>query len=121
MQDFRKVKAWQANRELTVMVYRLSGSWPREERYGLTAQARSAVVSIGANIAEGCGRATNDDTKRFFQIAFASGVELLHHLITALDLGFLKQADFNALEVKLESVRRMTGGFIKVLRANNAP
>lgn len=116
MQDFRKIKAWQANRELTVMVYQASASWPREERYGLTAQARGAVVSIGANIAEGCGRSASGDTRRFLQIAFGSAVELLHHLITAMDLGYLPRSEFDVLDARLESVRRMTAGFIKVVK-----
>jgi four helix bundle protein len=53
MQDFRKIRAWQANRELTVMIYRATASFPREERFGMVSQMRGAAVSIGANMAEG--------------------------------------------------------------------
>jgi four helix bundle protein len=116
MQDFRKIRAWQANRELTVMIYRATASFPREERFGMVSQMRGAAVSIGANMAEGCGRGTRADTHRFFQISFASAVELLHHLITALDLGFLRPAEFDKLEAKLESVRRMIAGFMSRLQ-----
>lgn len=115
MQDFRKVKAWQANRLLTVRIYRVTTSFPREERFGLTAQMRNAVVSIGANIAEGCGRGSNKDTLRFFQISFGSAVELLHHLLTAMDLGYLTKAQCDELEDQLGSIRRMTAGFMRRL------
>ena len=107
MQDFRKLRVWQMNRTLTVEVYRVTARFPKEERYGLTAQTRSAVVSIGANIAEGCGRGSRADTNRFMQIAVGSSVELLHHLITSLDLGFLGEDDFRQLDRENEAVRRM--------------
>ena len=116
MQDFRKVKAWQANRELVVMIYRVSASFPREERFGLSAQVRDAAISIGANIAEGCGRGTRPDTLRYFQIAFSSATEVLHHLITAQDLGYLTDAQFAILDARLDSVRRMLAGFMRRLR-----
>jgi len=116
MQDFRKVKAWQANRLLTVQIYRVTATFPREERFGLTSQMRDAAISIGANIAEGCGRGSAADTHRFFQMSFGSAVELLHHLITALDLGYLTQEQYEPLEADLSSVRRMTAGFMKKLK-----
>ncbi|MGH7636683.1 MAG: four helix bundle protein [Gemmatimonadaceae bacterium] len=116
MQDFRKVKAWQANRLLIVRIYRVTASFPREERFGITAQMRESAISIGANIAEGCGRGSSADTHRFFHMSFGSAVELLHHLITSLDLGYLSQDQFDSLEAELESVRRMTAGFMKKLK-----
>jgi four helix bundle protein len=116
MQDFRKLRVWQTNRELTVQVYQATAAFPREERFGLTAQTRSAVVSIGANIAEGCGRGSRADTLRFLQIAFGSSVELLHHLITSLDLAFLTQEEFDRLDRANESVRRMLVRLMNRLR-----
>lgn len=117
MQDFRKIRAWQASRELTVLIYRTTAGFPSDERFGLTSQIRRSAVSIGANIAEGCGRDTRADTQRFFQMAFGSSVELLHHLIISVDLGFLSQHDFDAIEAKMEPTRKMISGFIRRLRA----
>ena len=117
MQDFRKIRAWQANRELTLMVYRMTAGFPREERFGLTSQMRDCAVSIGANMAEGSGRGSNADTLRFFQMSFGSAVELLHHLITAKDLGYLTDRQYEELDAKLESVRRMTAKFMTRLRS----
>ena len=55
MKDFRQLTVWQKSHELTLRVYELTVSFPREELYGLTAQIRRAASSIPANIAEGCG------------------------------------------------------------------
>src|SRR6185295_18762221 len=98
MQDFRKLRVWQASRLLTVAVYRLVRRFPVEERFGLAAQLRSSVTSIGANIAEGFGRATPADTARCLQISVGSGCETLHHIYTALDLGYITEAEFNEVE-----------------------
>jgi four helix bundle protein len=117
MQDFRKIRAWQANRELTVLICRETAAFPREERYGLTAQIRSASISIGANIAEGCGRGSRADTLRFFQIAFGSAVELLSLLIVANDLGYLSRPQLQQIEAKLDEARRMLAAFMKKLRS----
>jgi four helix bundle protein len=117
MQDFRKLRVWQAARELTVAVYRVTGNYPTSERFGLVAQMRTAAVSIGANIAEGCGRGSRADTVRFLQMAFASAVELLHHFITSLDLGFLAPGDFDEMEKKLDPIRRMLASLMARLRS----
>jgi len=56
MRNFRKLEVWRESHELTLAVYRLSSSFPAHERYGLTSQLQRASASIGANLAEGCGR-----------------------------------------------------------------
>lgn len=116
MQDFRKILVWQANREFTITVYRATTKFPADERFGLTSQMRRAVVRIGACIAEGCGRRTTKDTLHFFQMSFSSATELLHHLITSLDLGFLTQAQFDELDTKLLEIRKMLASLMKKLR-----
>ncbi len=81
-------------------------------------QMRKAAVSIGANIAEGCGRATTPDTLRFFQTSFSSATELLHHLITSADLKFLTPDQFKELDERLDSVRRKIAKFMRRLRGD---
>jgi four helix bundle protein len=115
MQDFRKIRAWQENRQLVAAVYKATSSFPSSERFGLTDQLRRSVMRIGACIAEGCGRRTRADTLHFFQMAFSSATEVLHHLITAADLGFITALQFEELEGKLGAVRRMIAGFMKKL------
>jgi 23S rRNA-intervening sequence protein len=56
MKNFRELKVWQKAHGLTLAVYQVTASFPREELYGLTTQMRRASSSIAANLAEGCGR-----------------------------------------------------------------
>src|SRR5207245_3505899 len=79
MKDFRKV--WERAHELTLELYRMTGRFPREELFGLTSQIRRCSASIGANIAEGCGKRGNAEFQRFLQIASGSASELDYHLL----------------------------------------
>ena len=119
MQDFRKIKAWQQNREVTKLVYRITAKFPADERFGLTTQIRRAVVSIGANIAEASGHGSAADKLRFLQMSLGSSTELLHHLITSVDLGFLQPAVFDELDPRLESVRRLTFAYMRGIRGSS--
>jgi len=80
MQDFRKLRVWQAAHEFRLAVYRETRAFPREELFGLTSQLRRAACSIAANIAESCGHRGRSDSARFFQIAYGSSCEVLDHL-----------------------------------------
>lgn len=76
MQNFRDLKVWGKAHAATLLIYRATDGFPSTERYGLTSQMRRAAASIPANIAEGCGRASDADFARFLQIAFGSASEL---------------------------------------------
>ncbi len=76
MQDFRNLEVWQRAYALALDVYRASRQFPREEIYSLTSQVRRCSISIPSNIAEGCGRQTDADFKRFLHIAMGSAAEL---------------------------------------------
>lgn len=116
MQDFRRIEAWQLARPLVVAVYRVTRSFPVDERFGLTRQVRRSVIAIGASIAEAFGRATRTDCARVLQTAISEGNETLHHLIIAHDLGYLSDAELAALIDQLEIVRTKTFNLLMRLR-----
>jgi four helix bundle protein len=107
MQDFRALRVWSAAHRLTLAVYRITRVFPAEERYALVSQLRRAASSIGANIAEGCGRASSADARRFCHQALGSVCEVLDHALLARDLGLLDEASFRAVERDASLVRRM--------------
>lgn len=118
MQDFRKLQVWEKSHKLTLQVYQVTGSFPEQERYGLTSQMRRCAASIPANIAEGCGRDSPNDLARFLVIAAGSASELHYHLILAADLGLIEQATFESLENSVIEIKRMLIGFIKRVRSS---
>src|SRR5215831_16049111 len=101
MRNYRELQIWTKAHVLTLELYRLSRGFPREEMYGLTSQLRRAAVSIGANLAEGCGRRTSSELARFVKIAMGSASELDYHLLLCRDLGFISEGDFTTSETKL--------------------
>jgi four helix bundle protein len=72
MKDFRELKVWQKSHELTLLMYRMTESFPKTELFGLTSQIRRCSASVPANIAEGCGRLGNSELHRFLQMACGS-------------------------------------------------
>ena len=116
MKDFKELKVWQKAYEFSLSVYLISKSFPREELYGLTSQLRRATVSIGANIAEGCGRRSDGEFVRFLQIARGSSSEVEHHLLLARDLKFMPQSVYADLERKLAEVQRMLTSLVSVIQ-----
>jgi four helix bundle protein len=119
VQDYRNLKVWERAHQLTPAVYTTTGTFPKDELYGLTSQIRRSCSSIPANIAEGCGRDGDAEFARFLRIAMGSASELDYHLLLARDLGFLPATDYERLENELREVRRMLNVFIQKLRANS--
>lgn len=117
MQNFRKLAVWQKAHEITLVVYRISSTFPSDERFGLTSQIRRCASSVPANIAEGSARGSDADYARFLQIALGSSAELDYHLLLAHDLEFLDLDTCNNLSQKIETVGKMLNAFIQKLRS----
>jgi four helix bundle protein len=93
MQDFRNLEVWKWAHGLTLRTYRITEVFPKTEIFGLVSQLRRAAASIGANLAEGCGR-TQAEFARFVQIALGSASEVEYPLLLAHDLGFLGTSEY---------------------------
>jgi four helix bundle protein len=116
VQDFRNLKVWQAAHQLTLEVYKRTKSFPADERFGLTSQLRRAASSIEANLAEGCGRGSDDDFARFVQIVTGSASEVQCHLILAHDLGYLDADSLQNLEEQSHQVKKMLVSLLQRLK-----
>lgn len=107
MKDFWELKVWERAHQLTLDVYVTTSGFPRAELYGLTSQMRRCSASIGANIAEGCGKRGNNEFQRFLQIAAGSASELDYHFLLAHDVHFLAEPDYKRMASNLSELRRM--------------
>ena len=118
MKDFRKLKVWEKSHNLTLAVYQATTKFPNRELYGLTSQIRRSASSIPSNIAEGSGRDTDADLRRFLQIAMGSASELQYHLLLAHDLKLLNEETYLKLDEDVTEVKRMLASFIQRLKAD---
>ena len=118
MKNFRELTIWERSHKLTLDVYAATRSFPKEELFGLTGQARRASASVPTNIAEGCGRDGDAELRRFLQIAMGSATELEYHIQLAADLGYLAPATHATLNSETVEVKKMLAAFIRKLKAD---
>jgi four helix bundle protein len=85
---FTDLIVWQKAYALSLKIYKLTASFPAEERFRLTDQMRAAAATIPRNIAEGFGRMTPRDQAYFYTVAKSSGDELKVDLMHSRDLGY---------------------------------
>ena len=121
MQDYRKLKVWQKAHELTLAAYEASGYLGDPPAWPLRSQLLRAAISAPSNIAEGAGRGTDPDFRRFLLHSLGSLNEVEYDLLLARDLGFLPSVEHARLSALLEEVRRMLSGLIASIEDSTSP
>lgn len=115
MRNFRELTVWQKAHQLVLDIYHHSREFPADERFGLTAHLRKTATSIGSNIAEGCGRDSEQELARFLSIAAGSASEAEYQLRLARDLGYVSSKEYQHLDKQINEVKKMLNSFIKKL------
>ena len=117
MQNPANLKVTAQARALASYVYRATTDFPHAERFGLTAQMRRAAISIGSNIAEGCGRSGDREFVHYLHVALGSASELEFQAVVASDLGFLSAERSPGLLNEISRAKRMLARLIKAVRS----
>jgi four helix bundle protein len=115
MRDYRNIEAWRRADDLTVAIYELTRSFPREEIYGLTSQFRRAAYSVSSNIAEGSARASVREYLHFLYIARGSLTEAQYFVHLSGRLGYLSQEDTARFLRQTKGVFAALHGLIKAV------
>ncbi len=113
--DYRNLIAWKKAFELTLNIYEKTSHFPIEERFGITAQIRKAGVSIPSNIAEGEGRKSRKEFRRFIDIALGSLMEVETQILISDALGYFKPNHAENLMASAAEVGRLLNGLSKSL------
>jgi four helix bundle protein len=119
--DFRSIVAWQKADDLAVEVYRRTGALVRGGYSDLVRQLRSAAVSVPANLAEGSGRSSTVDFRRFLYQAQGSLSEVEYYLHLVGRLNALDPASLKDLRVLRSEVGKTLGGLIRSLSNARPP
>jgi len=108
MRDFKKYEIWELSHKLTLDIYDVTQTFPKEEIYGLTSQIRRSSSSIPTNISEGCGRDSDAEFNRFLTIALGSANETEYLLILSKDLNYITIEKSISLLKEVNSIKRKT-------------
>ncbi len=112
---FEDIEAWKKARDLTKEIYRVTSVGEFSRDFGLRDQIRRASVSIMSNIAEGFERGGDREFRQFLAVAKGSAGEVKSELYVALDVGFIRENQFDALYEMAGETGRLTGGFMRYL------
>ncbi len=116
IQQVEDIEAWQKARELNNAVYSCSGKGDFPKDFGLRDQIRRAAVSVMSNIAEGFERGGSGEFIQFLAIAKGSTGEIEAQLYVALDQGYIKQEEFEAIRTLTSSTKKLIAGFMNYLK-----
>lgn len=109
---------WQKSMDLSLVIYKLTETFPQRELYALSSQMRRAAVSIPSNIAEGRARHTRKDFSHFLHMAYGSAAELETQLSIAWRLSFLENGAYEKTNALLSEVSKMLRAMIEKLATN---
>ena len=120
MQDAKNLMVTERAQKVATLIYRVTADFPTAERFGLTSQMRRAAVSIGSNIAEGCGRRSDRELVTFLFIAMGSASELQYQCSLAVKLGFGEPTALDGALREVDRLKAMLSRLITALRQQPA-
>lgn len=101
---FENLQVWVDAKNLALLIYKDTKSFPNEEKYGLTSQIRRAIISVSSNIAEGSYRNTKKDQAHFYGIAYSSLMEVLSQVIISFELEYLPTDKYEKIRSEVEKI-----------------
>jgi four helix bundle protein len=110
---------WKKSMKLATVIYKITDSFPKDEKYGIISQMRRSAVSIASNIAEGAGRESKKEFLNFLSIASGSSYELETQLFISEDLEYINQDKLKEAVSLLEEIQKMNYVFRKKLNELN--
>jgi four helix bundle protein len=115
VESYRDLKVWQRAIEMTLAIYHVTSSFPKEELFSLTSQIRRAGVSVASNIAEGYGRGSKGEYKQFLAMARGSNFEVQTQLFLATKLGYGNPTDLKTADDLSTEVSKMLNSLLAKL------
>lgn len=113
---FEELKVFQEAHKLTLMIYKVTGQFPKSEDFGLKSQIRRSSSSIAANIVEGNSRKHKKEFLQFLYLAKGSLEETKYHLMLARDLRYISDKEYRLAHLQSEQVGKLRTGLMNYCR-----
>jgi four helix bundle protein len=111
--SYQNLIAWKRARHLVRLIYQVTDTFPRHERYILSAQMRRAALSVPSNLAEGHGRLSNGEWQQFLGQARGSLMELESDVIVTFDLGYASREELAPLMKRIRECLQLINGLLR--------
>ena len=115
MRNFKELKVWQKGFQIAVNSFKITASFPVQEKFGLSSQINRAGVSIPSNIAEGSSRNSDKEYNRFIEISLGSAFELETQLLIAKEIKYGNETLINTTLQLLSEEEKMLTAFSNTL------
>lgn len=115
MRNFKELKIWQKGFQIAANSFKLTSTFPKEEKFGITIQITKAAVSISSNIAEGSSRSSEKEYNRFQEISLGSSFELETQLLIAAAINYGDKELRNEILKDVDEEQKMLIGFMNKL------
>lgn len=115
VKNYQDLIAWRKAMDLVTAVYELAADLPDREEYGLAGQLRRSVVSVPVNVAEGQGRKSDREFRRYVSIAHGSLREVETEVLIAIRLGYLPETKGQSVLVLAAETGRLLSGLHRAL------
>ena len=120
LKSFKDLEVWQKAHKFVLDLYRVTATFPRDERFGITSQVRRAAYSIPANIAEGFGRRSTKELLQCLAIANGSLEETRYFILLSSDLGYIPREQVRELDEQLNTIAQMIAALGRSLKSRIA-
>ena len=115
IKSHKDLEIWKRSIKLVTEIYKLTKSFPDDEKYGLTSQIRRASISVPSNISEGAARKSTRDYVRFLYMSLGSLSELDTQLTIAQNLDYAE--DIEDIFAEIKSLKLMIHSVVRKLKA----
>lgn len=115
VQSYHKLIVYQKSKDLILLIYSLTKTFPKHEQFVLLPQMRRAAISVGANIVEGYSKHSTKDFRRFLDISIGSITELEFFVELSRDLNYINDKDYQSSSDLILEVKKLLYSFRKSL------
>ncbi|MGB8518340.1 MAG: four helix bundle protein [Gallionella sp.] len=116
---YSELVVWQKAMDWVTSIYKITSTFPNDERFGLTSQIRRAAVSVPSNIAEGHGRKASGAYINHLSIALGSIMEVETQIQIAMRLNFIDTETCANFLTQTDEIGRMLGGLKKSISSQS--
>lgn len=114
--SYKNLQVWDRSDKLAHRIYRLTKTFPAEEKYGLVNQLKRAALSVPTNLVEGWSRKGTKEFLQFVNMAAGPCAETEYLLNFSMKEGFISKEAAAPILQECTEILKMLWALIRSLR-----